>query len=413
MPSFPEGTAWPPPADVWEGALERSLSRPASAYVHIPFCTVRCGYCDFNTYTNEFGPGADLSSYAESVLAEISLSADLLAGSVSPLRSVFFGGGTPTLLQASALGGILAALRDTFGFAPEVEVTVEANPETLSPEYIRELAEMGVNRLSVGMQSAVPQVLAVLDRQHRPEKIPHVLGWAKDAGLQVSLDLIYGAPTETIAQWVESLTQAVSLEPDHVSAYSLIVEQGTKLAGQIGRGEVASPDEDESAEKYILTEQMLSEAGYRWYEISNFAKAGIGNVGVPAAQLPTASKHNLAYWRDWNWWGYGPGAHSHWGNLRWWNVKHPQAYAGRVSGGAQPGFQGEVLDSQTRAVERLMLGIRTAEGVPLTADLQGVERLLEENLISAQSLRAGRITVTLRGRLMADYVTRVLLGWEN
>ena len=410
MPIQPEGSRWPPAADVWENALQRGRAAPFAVYVHVPFCSVRCGYCDFNTYTTGFGAGADLETYAQSVLTEIEISQGRLGAAAAQISTVFFGGGTPTLLEVSSLKKILDGLKNTFGILPGAEITVEANPETLNAARVQELADMGATRISVGMQSADPGVLSVLDRTHRPHLVPHVVQWARDAGVQVSVDLIYGAPGETLGQWETSLQAALAMAPDHVSAYSLVVEQGTKLAGRISRGELEMPDEDLSAEKYVLADRALASAGYRWYEISNFAKELPGEESAPATQLSNASKHNLAYWKDWNWWGYGPGAHSHWGDLRWWNVKHPRAYAGRVTLEESPAFAWEHLGAQTRELERLMLGIRTAEGIPERAGLVGVESLLTSGLLERA---AGHLVPTLRGRLMADFVTRTLAGWED
>lgn len=368
-----------------------------SAYVHIPFCTVRCGYCDFNTYINDFGPGASRGNYHQSVLREIEMSKRCIEGK---FRTVFFGGGTPTLLDASSLAEILHALP----VATDAEVTIEANPETVTAQSLKDLASAGFTRVSVGMQSAVPKVLATLDRQHRPERLPVVAQWVRDAGLDFSVDLIYGTPGETLEDWKTSLEHALSLEPDHMSAYSLIVEPGTKLHAQVARGILPQPDPDEAADKYLLTDQVLSEAGFAWYEISNFARALPGEDHLDASKRRFASRHNLAYWRDWDWWGYGPGAHSHVGDTRWWNVKHPLAYAQRVRDEEIPMHEGEKLSVEDRELERLMLSIRTCEGVqaPMRPELEG---LVTEN--------DGRLILTVQGRLMADYVTRVLAGWEG
>lgn len=362
---------------------------PSSAYVHVPFCSVRCGYCDFNTYINDFGPGASRHNYAESVLKEIELAARYFPG---PFETVFFGGGTPTLLSADALGSILRALPVAEG----AEITVEANPETITEEIPTQLAQQGFNRVSVGMQSAVPSVLATLDRTHRPERLPDIANWVKDAGLAFSVDLIYGTPGETLSDWERSLDQALALDPDHISAYSLILEPGTKMYAEVQHGKLPTPDPDDAADKYLIADRMLSAAGFQWYEISNFAKVLPGENDVPATSLKNASKHNLAYWRDWNWWGFGPGAHSHSGDTRWWNVKHPLAYAQRLEQGRLPVQEGEKLTDEQRQLEQLMLQVRTADG------WEGSIPGLLEN---------GRLT--LQGRLMADHVTRVLAGWEE
>lgn len=404
----PDGSPWP-----LDGALDPALvdaqrNRPFAAYVHIPFCTVRCGYCDFNTYTNDFGPGADRATYANSVLKEIDLSKRALDDAGVPgrrLESVFFGGGTPSLLEPSAIGAVIEKLDQAFGIEDGAEITLETNPETVTPERLADFQKAGVGRISVGMQSAVPRVLGILDRQHRPEKVTEAIRIAKELGLRNSLDLIYGAPTETLEEWQASLEAALELDPDHISAYSLIVEPGTKMAAQIARGEYPQTDEDLDADKYRLADQLLTGAGYDWYEISNFAKS-------PADR----SSHNLAYWRDWDWWGYGPGAHSHVGRLRWWNVKHPLAYANRLGEGLSPGFEGEELTAEDRDTEQTMLSVRTSDGIAtdrLGADV--LETLIGEGLVQGDTktvTESGFAVLTLKGRLLADYVTRLILGWE-
>ncbi len=404
MGAQPEGSAWPK-----DGALPRNLvgegKTPLVAYVHVPFCTVRCGYCDFNTYTKDFGPGASLSTYAGSVVREISRSKKVLqdAGLVSrPFSSVFFGGGTPSLMAPEAIAEIMDALREAHGLTPGAEVTLEMNPETAARAAIQGFRDAGVNRLSIGMQSASGRVLDVLDRKHDPAKVPEALDMARKAGLSTSLDLIYGAPTEIIEDWQQSLDTAVALAPDHLSVYSLIVEPGTKMAAQIGRGDLPETNPDLDADKYRLADEVLGRAGYEWYELSNFAKA-------PKHR----SVHNLAYWKSWDWWGFGPGAHSHLGDLRWWNVKHPLAYAGRLKAGESPGFQGEHLSAEDRQVETVMLGIRTRQGLSTQVGTrQSHDRLLAEGLLDLARYEAGALVLTLKGRLLADLVTRVLLGWE-
>ncbi len=404
MGAQPAGTAWPedgelPPEKVGDG------SSPFAAYVHVPFCTVRCGYCDFNTYTKDFGPGANLATYGESVEKEIRDSQRILEAAglpARPLRSVFFGGGTPSLMSPDAIARIMDVLEAAHGFADSPEVTLELNPETASEQRIRRFRAAGVTRLSVGMQSASPRVLGILDRTHTPSNVPLAINWAQEAGLGTSLDLIYGSPTETLGEWEASLEAAIQMNPDHLSAYSLIVEPGTKMAAQVARGELPEPNPDLDAEKYVLADRLLGDAGYSWYELSNFAKSE-----------EDRSVHNLAYWRGWDWWGYGPGAHSHLGGLRWWNVKHPLAYAGKVSRDTSPGFQGELLTLEDQRVEAVMLGIRTREGLLVTPQNKAAgERLVQEGLVDQDFFAEGSLTLTLKGRLLADLVTRTLLGWE-
>ncbi|MCX7522302.1 radical SAM family heme chaperone HemW [Microbacterium sp. STN6] len=388
------------PASASEGANERTFG----VYLHVPFCRVRCGYCDFNTYTATELRGAKQSDYADEASAEVRFAADALAASGVPARpasTVFFGGGTPTLLPARDLERMLRSVRDAWGLADGAEVTTEANPDSVDAAYLASLAEAGFTRVSFGMQSAVPHVLATLERTHDPERIPLVVRWAKEAGLDVSLDLIYGTPGESLDDWRRSLEVAIAQESDHLSAYSLIVEEGTKLARQIRRGEVAPVDDDLAAEQYELADELLASAGFGWYEVSNWARG-----------TEHRSRHNLAYWQGQDWWGVGPGAHSHVGGVRWWNVKHPAAYAGRIAQGTSPAAGRELLDEQTRAMEAVLLGTRLADGLAIdalgaSARLQ-VAGLIAEGLIDAKAALAGSIVLSLRGRLLADAVVRRL-----
>ncbi|MFL0409653.1 radical SAM family heme chaperone HemW [Microbacterium paludicola] len=372
-------------------------------YLHVPFCRVRCGYCDFNTYTSSELRGARQDEYADTLLREIALGREVLAdaGALRPARTVFFGGGTPTLLPAGDLGRMLDGVRDAFGLAGGAEVTVEANPDTVTPAVARELAASGVNRMSIGMQSSVPHVLAALDRTHTPSNVRTAVDAARDAGLDVSVDLIYGAPGETLADWEASLDAALALESDHISAYALIIEDGTKLARQIKRGEVPAPDDDLQADMYELADAKLGAAGFEWYEVSNWARGERHR-----------SRHNLAYWRSSDWWGFGPGAHSHVGGLRWWNVKHPAAYAQRLALGESPAAGRETPDADARALERVLLESRIREGLPvesLDADARrNVAGLVADGLVDGAEAIRGRVVLTLRGRLLADAVVRAL-----
>ncbi|MBN9177122.1 MAG: coproporphyrinogen III oxidase [Microbacterium sp.] len=394
----------PAPAD---GALSPDLGiDPAvdfGVYLHVPFCRVRCGYCDFNTYTATELRGARQDAYADEVLREIALSREVLAAR-GPLRAastVFFGGGTPTLLPAGDLARMLAGVREAFALAPDAEVTVEANPDTVTPALAEELADAGVTRLSIGMQSAVPHVLAALDRTHDPAGVATAVAAARAAGLDVSVDLIYGAPGESLADWRTSVQTAIALAPDHVSAYALIIEEGTQLHRQIRRGEVPAPDDDLQADMYELVDDLLAEAGFDWYEVSNWATA-------PAHR----SRHNLAYWRGTDWWGYGPGAHSHVAGLRWWNVKHPAAYAQRLAAGESPAAARERPDAAARRLEDVLLRSRIAEGIAVSElESEGrhaVASLIADGLIDGAAAVRGRVVLTLRGRLLADAVVRAL-----
>ncbi|RIJ52050.1 coproporphyrinogen III oxidase [Clavibacter lycopersici] len=396
----------PAPADglLPASAADGAGTRAFGVYLHVPFCRVRCGYCDFNTYTAPELRGVRQSDYASQAVQEVRFAGSALQESGVPARpasTVFLGGGTPTLLPVEDLVRMLDAVRDTFGLADGAEVTTEANPDSVDDAYLAALAAGGFTRVSFGMQSAVPRVLATLERTHDPARIAPVVRGARAAGLEVSLDLIYGTPGETIDDWRASLEQAIAQAPDHLSAYALIVEPGTKLARQIRRGEVPEPDEDLQADMYELADRMLGEAGYEWYEVSNWARDG------------RRSRHNLAYWQGHDWWGVGPGAHSHVGGVRWWNVKHPAAYADRVLAGASPGAGRESLDDATREVERVLLGARVRDGLAipsLTAEgRRQVAGLIADGLVDPRAALSGTLVLTLQGRLLADAVVRRLL----
>jgi len=366
---------------------------------------VRCGYCDFNTYTSDELRGARQSDYADQAIAELRMSRRVLEASRVPARpaaTVFFGGGTPTLLPADDLVRMLGAVREEHGLADGAEVTTEANPDSVGPDDLARLAAGGFTRVSFGMQSAVPHVLAALDRTHDPERVPLVVRWARDAGLDVSLDLIYGTPGETLDDWRRSVEAVLAERPDHVSAYALIVEEGTKLARQIRRGELAEPSDDLEADMDELADELFAGAGYDWYEVSNWATD-------PAHR----SRHNLGYWRGDDWWGVGPGAHSHVGGVRWWNAKHPSAYADRLQAGDSPAVGREVLDGRTRETERVLLQSRIREGLEIDAlDDAGrvaVAGLIADDLVDAKAALTGVLTLTRRGRLLADAVVRRLL----
>ncbi|WP_317229868.1 radical SAM family heme chaperone HemW [Clavibacter sp. MX14-G9D] len=396
----------PAPADglLPASAADGADARAFGVYLHVPFCRVRCGYCDFNTYTAPELRGVKQSDYASQAVQEVRFAGSALRESGVPARrasTVFLGGGTPTLLPVDDLVRMLDAVRETWGLADGAEVTTEANPDSVDDAYLAALAAGGFTRVSFGMQSAVPRVLATLERTHDPARIAPVVRGARAAGLEVSLDLIYGTPGETLDDWRASLEQAIAQEPDHLSAYALIVEPGTKLARQIRRGEVPESDEDLQADMYELADRMLGEAGYEWYEVSNWARGG------------RRSRHNLAYWQGHDWWGVGPGAHSHVGGVRWWNVKHPAAYADRVLAGASPGAGRETLDDATREVERVLLGARIRDGLAIpTLTAEGrrqVAGLIADGLVDPRAALAGTLVLTLPGRLLADAVVRRLL----
>ncbi len=388
--------------------LENASNRTFHAYVHVPFCRVRCGYCDFNTYTSSELPGYSPKNFVANLTSELELSQRVLTAANLPdrkLTTVFFGGGTPTQLEPQQLAGALGALKDAFGLDDGAEVTTEANPDNVDESYLTHLVDAGFTRVSFGMQSAVPEVLATLERTHKPVNVPSAVAAAKKAGLATSVDLIYGAPGETMEQWRASVAAALELETDHISAYALIVEPGTKLARQIRSGELAEPDDDLTAEKYEYLDQALSDAGFEWYELSNFSK-----------DARTRSAHNLAYWQTQDWWGYGPGAHSHVGGVRWWNQKHPTTYAAALAEGHSPAAGRETLNDQTKLEERLLLELRLRSGLPIDVakvinpKATGVvATLIADGLVEASAALAGSLVLTLKGRLLADAVVRRII----
>jgi oxygen-independent coproporphyrinogen-3 oxidase len=385
-------------------------------YLHVPFCASRCGYCDFNTYTAaELGPGASRESYRQTVRAELALAGRVLDGA-APARvdTVFVGGGTPTVLPTGELAGMLADIDATWGLAGGAEVTVEANPESVDPASLRRLQAAGFTRISLGMQSTAPHVLAVLDRRHTPGRAVAAAAEARTAGFgHVNLDLIYGTPGESAEDFADSLAAAVAAGVDHVSAYALTVEDGTALAARVRRGELPAPDDDLAADRYLAAEAALAAAGLTWYEISNWA-AG------PAARC----RHNLGYWTGGDWWGVGPGAHSHIGGVRWWNVTHPARYARRLAAGRSPGQAREVLTGEQRRLEEIMLRLRLADGLalstltapggatgsPVSGTSSAVARAVADGLLCPRQYQEGRAVLTLPGRLLADAVVRSLVA---
>lgn len=404
MPSTPpEGQPAPPDGRLPAAALAGLGERGFSIYVHVPFCASRCGYCDFNTYTAaELGaaPGARQQDYLAAVNAELDLAAKVL-GVPPRVQSIFFGGGTPTVLPAADLAGLLTAITGRFDLSPGAEITTEANPESVDGEYLEVLAGAGFNRLSLGMQSARTNVLALLERQHTPGRVAEVVAQARAAGFgSISLDLIYGTPGEAEDDWRASLESVIAMAPEHVSAYSLTIEDGTRLAARVSRGELPGIDPDEQADRYQLAEELLTSAGYANYETSNWARPG------------HECRHNLAYWHNDDWWGAGPGAHSHVGGVRWWNVRHPRTYAARLGQGESPAEAREILEPDERHVERVMLALRLAEGLPLD-ELSADERQRAAAKVAdgVAEFRDDRLVLTATGRLLADHVIRGVLGY--
>ena len=375
-------------------------------YIHIPYCIKRCGYCDFNTYT----PGElqittglnDISnSYIDLLIKEIELARAEVGENVT-VPSIFFGGGTPSLMQASDIGRVISTIKNRFNLSAEAEITMECNPDTVSKESLTQFKAVGVNRLSFGMQSAVKHVLETLDRTHNPDNLLQVTSWADQIGFkEISVDLIYGTPGESISDWQTSIDAALSLPITHISAYALIVEEGTKLAAQIKRGQVNPVDDDLAAEKYLIADQAFTSAGFDWYELSNWAKPN------------SASKHNLAYWLGDNWWGAGPGAHSHLNGRRFWNVKHPNLYKEKIESNQSPIAGSESLEELQRESERLMLSLRLPTGVAKKTlneqQLLELSEYVESGHLDQSNWNEGRATLTVDGRLIADRILRQIL----
>lgn len=424
-----------------------SSPRTLCAYVHVPYCLRRCGYCDFNTYSNlSLGPGVE--GYAAALLREVGLYAPDCSGAEAVcqdgghkggrheggvggagagdagvggagavhqngghqdgrvLTSVFFGGGTPTVLPATDLVRVLRGLSETFGLMPGAEITTEANPDTVTPQYLEALAAGGFTRVSFGMQSAIPAVLATLDRTHQQKHLVAGVRAARAQGLEVSVDLIYGTPGESLADWRASLDAALELGVDHVSCYALVIEPGTALGRALAQSEIPPVDPDDQADKYELADETLSAAGLEWYEISNWARPG------------HECRHNLAYWRDQDWYGFGPGAHSHLGSARFWNLRHPAKWMQSLRTGHRPIDDQEIITGESARLEKLLLNLRLRQGLDLgeyarefgvdaAALLSEAHELAQEGLLTSG---AGRAVLTRRGRLLADTVIQRLAG---
>lgn len=378
-------------------ALAVSPGTAFGVYVHVPFCATRCGYCDFNTYTAAELGGSSPDGWLAALRTEFELAAAAV-GPV-PVDTVFVGGGTPSLLGADRLGAVLDALRAAFPLAPSAEVTTEANPESTSPEFFAAIRAAGYTRVSLGMQSASARVLAVLDRTHSPGRAAAAAREALAAGFEhVNLDLIYGTPGESDEDLIRSVEAALDAGVDHVSAYALVVEDGTALARRVRRGELPAPDDDVLAARYQLIDCRLAAAGLQWYEVSNWSR--------PGGQC----RHNEGYWAGGNWWGAGPGAHGYIGDVRWWNVKHPKGYAELLNRGEPVAAGFERIGDRERHMEDVLLGIRLREGLPV-AVLSDTERERARRAIADGLLvqTADRLVLTDRGRLLADAVVRDVL----
>lgn len=377
-------------------------------YIHVPFCLRRCGYCDFNTYTaTDLGAGASRGHYAQMVIREMALIRQWQCDhgiEESAASTVFFGGGTPTVLAAADLVAMVDAIRGIWGLTPDAEITTEANPDTVDEAYIAELADGGFTRISFGMQSAVPHVLATLDRTHTPSNVAAGVDAATMAGLRSSVDLIYGAPGESLEDWRTSVEAALDLGVHHISAYALTVEPTTKMGRRIAAGTLPKPDDDDEAAKYELADELFTQAGLDWYEISNWARPGY------------ESRHNLGYWRNVDWAGLGPGAHSHYRchamssngyGLRSWDIAHPRLWGVAINEHRVPWADSERITAEENLEELIMLGLRMREGL----DLERIDRviavdrltpMIEEGLVTVVDGR--RVVPTRRGRLINDTV---------
>ncbi|KAB7791272.1 radical SAM family heme chaperone HemW [Bifidobacterium leontopitheci] len=421
-------------------------------YIHVPFCMRRCGYCDFNTYTaTDLGGGASRGNYANMVIREMQLVRQWQADhgvSEPPVSTVFFGGGTPTILPASDLVAMLRAVRDLWGLQPGAEITTEANPDTVNEWYVNELAAGGFTRISFGMQSAVPHVLRTLDRTHTPENVASGVRAADKAGLRSSVDLIYGAPGESLDDWRTSVRTAIDLGVNHISAYALTVEPTTKMGRRIAAGTLPKPDDDDEATKYEIADELFAAAGLDWYEVSNWARQGF------------ESRHNLGYWRNVDWAGLGPGAHSHYNSvddhpqspastapasgggtvdvapagggcpanaglgvvhpsthaLRSWDIAHPRLWATAINEHRVPWSGSESITPAENLEELIMLGLRIRDGLDLDRINQDIDRtgafrsidiasltpMIDDGLITIED--GHRVVPTRRGRLLNDAV---------
>ena len=393
MAALPEGD--PAPID---GELPNKgdlKSKPFSLYVHVPYCAKRCGYCDFNTYVpSELDKDDQIQSWLISAIKELDLIKKVTKQDLV-IDTIFFGGGTPSLLEPEVINEFLENVSRRYSLKPKIEITLEANPDTITQEKSDYWLASGVNRISIGMQSSTKNVLQTLDRTHNPENVLNSVKILKDAGfINYSLDLIYGTPGESLEDWDKTLNDALALEPPHISAYSLVIEPGTKMGAQLNRGEISNVSDDDAADKYSLAEQIFSSRKYEWYEISNWSRSEM------------QCQHNLNYWRGNNWWGIGPGAHSHINGVRWWNEKLPKNWREKLIRNQSPALAREILSERQIKDENLMLLSRLRKGIK-SKEVKNSARnsLIEQGLIYEES---ENIVLTLKGRLLADVVFRHL-----
>ena len=393
MAALPEGD--PAPSDGKLPNIANLKNKPFSLYVHVPYCSKRCGYCDFNTYTpSELDRDDQIESWLQSAIKETIFARKILGESLT-VDTIFFGGGTPSLLEASVIKEFINNVSKHFELKKDLEITLEANPDTITQSKAEDWLKAGINRISLGMQSSATNVLQVLDRTHNPANVLSSVEILKKAGFtNFSLDLIYGTPGESLEDWANSLKDAITINPPHISAYSLVIEPGTKMGSQLSRGEIKAVSDDDAADKYQLAEKLLNENGYSWYEISNWAKEN------------KECQHNLNYWKGNNWWGIGPGAHSHINGVRWWNQKLPKNWRESLDKDQSPALARENLTNEQIRNEEVMLLSRLKTGINRSDfDQKNVEKLIEDKLVNDVS---GKLELTLEGRLLADVVFRQL-----
>jgi oxygen-independent coproporphyrinogen-3 oxidase len=349
--------------------------RRFGVYVHIPFCARRCDYCAFATWTDR---SHLMERYVDALVTQVEQTVTA-PGFAAGAASVFVGGGTPSLLPGPSLARVLRAIPT----APDAEITVECNPDNVTESLLATYAAAGVNRLSFGVQSMVPHVLASLGRTHEPANVVGAVAAARAVGFaSFNLDLIYGARGESLSDWSRTVDEVLALEPAHISAYALTVEPGTPLA----RDDARHPDGDDQADKYLLATERFAAAGLEWYEISNWARPG------------ARCRHNLLYWEQGDYLAIGCAAHGHRRGRRWWNVRTPERFIDAIEHGRSAVGGGEELDEETRARERWQLALRTEEGVP-------AEALPEDPAIDALiERREDRVVLTVPGRLLANEV---------
>ena len=393
MAALPEGD--PAPSDGKLPNIANLKNKPFSLYVHVPYCSKRCGYCDFNTYTpSELDRDDQIESWLQSAIKETIFARKILVEELT-VDTIFFGGGTPSLLEASVIKEFINNVSKHFKLKKDLEITLEANPDTITQSKAEDWLKAGINRISLGMQSSATNVLQVLDRTHNPANVLSSVEILKKAGFtNFSLDLIYGTPGESLEDWSNSLKDAIAINPPHISAYSLVIESGTRMGSQLSRGEIKAVSDDDAADKYQLAEKLLNENGYSWYEISNWAKEN------------KECQHNLNYWKGNNWWGIGPGAHSHINGVRWWNQKLPKNWRESLDKDQSPALARENLTNEQIRNEEVMLLSRLKTGINRSDfDQKNVEKLIEDKLVNDVS---GKLELTLEGRLLADVVFRQL-----